>query len=118
MPSSPNGLPIATTGSPTCEAARVAERERVEQRCRRVHLDDREIRRRIGADELGADSVEPFQNRTESEAPVDDVLVRDDDAVARVHEAGALRLLLLLSAELVVPEPDAVISTTLSYASA
>ena len=32
--SRPNGLPIATTPSPTCTRARVAERERVEHRRR------------------------------------------------------------------------------------
>ena len=64
VPARPNGLPIATTGSPTCDRVRVAERERVEHRRRRVDLDHGEVGRAVGADEVSPCSVLPFQNVT------------------------------------------------------
>ena len=48
--SRPNGLPIATTGSPTCDLRGVAERQRVELVGGRVDLEQREVGGRVGAD--------------------------------------------------------------------
>ena len=72
-------------------AARVAERERVKKRLRRVDLDHGEIGRRVGADDrrlVGVAVPEPDRHRLRA---VDDVVVRDDVAVRVDDEARALR---------------------------
>ena len=56
VPSSPNGLPRATTLSPISTGRRVSERNGRERGRRRVDLDHGDVGRRIGADELGVAS--------------------------------------------------------------
>ena len=51
--SSPNGLPIATTGSPTSSVGGVAEGQRVELARRRVDLEQGQVGGRVGADHFG-----------------------------------------------------------------
>ena len=54
--SRPNGLPIATTGSPTWTFDELPERQRVQLARRRVDLEQRHVGGRVGADDLGARS--------------------------------------------------------------
>ena len=49
---SPNGLPIAAVGSPTCDGVGVAERERHEVQAARVDLQQREVVVGVLADHL------------------------------------------------------------------
>ena len=92
VPSSPNGLPIATTWSPTDEVARVAEREREHLGHGRIDLQDGEIRRRVGADDTRGEGLAVPEPDGDRAAAFDDVSVRDDVAVRVVDEARALAL--------------------------
>ena len=90
VPPSPNGLPIAITGSPTrtlSESAKVAER----QRSSAVDLDQREVGVRILADHLGRQLAAVLQGDGDLVGAVDDVVVGDDQAVVVDDEAGAHR---------------------------
>ncbi len=62
--SSPNGLPIATTESPTWTRRGVAERERVQGARGQVDLEHGEIGRGVGADDLRARTLSLFENET------------------------------------------------------
>ena len=98
VPSSPNGLPSATTASPTVSLVRIAERERLEHACGRVDLDDGQIGGGVAADNggvVGRAVPEADGNRL---GAVDDVLVGDDMALGVVDEARALALRLLFLA--------------------
>ena len=98
VPSSPNGLPMRENRVTDVDRARVGERQRSEQRRRRIDPEHGEVGRRIRADELGVelDSV-PEAHRDRGRAG-DDVLVRDDVTVPVVDEAGSLRALRLRAA--------------------
>src|SRR5262245_5585863 len=79
------------------DVARIAERQWVQDRRRRVDLDHREVGRRVAADDrglVGAAVPAPDRNRVRV---VDHVLVRDDVPVGVDHEAGALSLGLLVT---------------------
>ena len=81
VPSSPKGLPSATTPSPTLSWVRVAELERLQHRCGRVDLDDGEVGRRIRAHDgrvVGRAVPEADGDRFRA---VHDVVVRDDVAL-------------------------------------
>ena len=91
VPSSPNGLPIATTGSPTRSALESPSRKRLEHGCGSVDLEDCEVGRAIGADQRRRVRRAVGEADGDPGGAGDDVLVRDDVAVLVVDEAGALR---------------------------
>ena len=69
----------------------VAERQRGEGARARVDPEDGEVRRRIGADELGLDRVAVREADADRVGAFDDVVVRDDVAGLVDDEAGAER---------------------------
>src|SRR3954453_21520748 len=77
---------------------RVGERDRVQLQLRRVDLDDRDIGRAVGADDLRARGLGVGERDLDRRRAVDDVLVRGDVAVGVDHEARALGLRLLPAA--------------------
>ena len=83
VPSRPNGLPSASTGSPTSTALESASRSGAEQACGRVDAEDGEIGRRIGSDELGVELDAVPEAHRDRRRACDDVLVRDDVAARR-----------------------------------
>ena len=98
VPSSPKGLPSATTLSPTDSDVRVAERERDQDVRGSVDLDDGEVGGRVRADDgrvVGRAVPEADRDRL---GAVHDVVVRDDVALGVEDEAGALAAGLLLAA--------------------
>ncbi len=101
--SSPNGLPIATTPSPTCTLARVGESQRLQERRRRsLDFEHREVGRRVGADDARVVGGAVRERHVDRGGAAHDVLVRDDVALAVVDPARALGELLLLAAEFVL----------------
>ena len=94
--SSPNGLPIATTASPTSTLSESASVSGVRARARGVDLEQGDVGRGSLPTSV-AFSVSSFEKRTSIEvAPSIDVVVRDDVPLLVEHEAGAERLRRLL----------------------
>ena len=85
--SSPNGLPIATTGSPTRTWVESAERHRVKVDLVRVDLEHREVGRGVAADELRLDGRLVAELDLDLARAGDDVGVGQDVAVGVEHEA-------------------------------
>ena len=87
--SSPNGFPIATTGSPTRTSVGVTEWERSERARGRVHAEHCKIRRRVAADDFGLDRVAVGEADRDLVRALDDVVVGDDVPRLVDDEAGA-----------------------------
>ena len=87
--SRPNGLPIASTGSPTSTLLESRERERLQPAL--VDLQQREVGGRVLADDLGRVGLAVADLDLDGAGALDDVGVGDDVAVAGDHEAGARR---------------------------
>ena len=71
---------------------RIAERQGEELRRRRVHLEDSQVGRGIGSDDLGLVGLAVPELDRNGLGAVDDVLVRDDVAVGVVDKARPLCL--------------------------
>src|SRR4051794_8101922 len=80
------------------DAVRVGERQRVQLGLGRVDLDDGDVGRRVGADDLRARGLAVGEGDGDRGRAVDDVLVGGDVAVRVDHEARALGLRLLTGA--------------------
>ena len=93
--SRPNGLPMATTPSPTLTSARGAERDRGQRGGGHLDLEQRDVGRGVGADHAGLDAVVVRERDVDRLRALDDVRVGDDVAVLVDHEAAALAVLLL-----------------------
>ena len=94
--SRPNGLPIATTGSPTWTLSELPSGRGVSALAARLDAEHREIGRRVGADELGLDRVAVREAHRDLVRALDDVVVRDDvaglvDDEARAESRDCLR---------------------------
>ncbi len=90
--SSPKGLPIATTGSPTWSCEESPSGQRVQLVRRRVHLEQRQVGRRVGPDDLGGvGGVGGAELDLDLVGAFDHVVVGEDVAVGVDHEAGAGR---------------------------
>ena len=89
--SSPNGLPIATTGSPTWAWSESPSGEWVEAFAA-LHLQEREVVAGVHADDLSVDRLLVAESDRDLAGAVDDVLVGQDVAVLVEHESGAGRL--------------------------
>ena len=72
---------------------RVAELERLERGRRGVDVEDRDVGRRVAADDRRVVGLAVPEGHLDRLGAVDDVLVRDHVALLVVDEAGALRLL-------------------------
>jgi hypothetical protein len=93
----PNGLPIATTKSPTSALSRSAIGQVDE--VRGLHLDDGDVRARVCADDLCLERAVVEQLHGDFGGVLDDVCVGDDVAVLRIDDhAGARALELTLRA--------------------
>ena len=99
-----NGLPIASTGSPTCDGARVAERQRMQRQPVGRDPQDREIVRGVLADHLRFDRLAFFEAHRDLDRVLDDVIVGQDRAVGVDHDARAGVLALAL--RLLRPPPN------------
>ena len=90
VPPRPNGLPTASTQSPTRGgvSGKLDEGEVVAA----VDLDQREIGARIGADDLGGVGLAVVGRDLDAVGLLDDVVVGDGVAVGRDEEARALGL--------------------------
>ena len=97
MRSRPNGLPIATTGSPTSTASELPSGSGVSALADVVHPQHGEVGGRIGADDLGLDRVAVREAHSDLVGALDDVVVRDDVPGLVDDEAGAERRCLLRS---------------------
>ena len=94
---SPNGEPIAATGSPTGDRGVRAERQRPQRQALRVDLEQRHVGVGVLADDLGLDAVAVGELDVDlarllgvlAVALRDDVRVGGDLAVAVEHEARA-----------------------------
>ena len=89
--SSPNGLPIATTGSPTCTASESASCKRRERLRGQVDLQQGEVGGGVDADEGRLHGLAIREADLDLLGALDDVVVGDDVAVLVDHEAGAER---------------------------
>ena len=87
--SSPNGLPIATTGSPTLTASESARASGAERLRGQVDLEQGEIGGGVGADEGRLDGLTVREADLDRLGAVDHVEVGHDVTVLVDHEAGA-----------------------------
>ena len=117
--SRPNGLPIATTASPTSTASESARTSGVSAACGGVDLEQRDVGGRVAADEGRLQGVVVREAHLDRGRSVDDVVVGDDVPLLVEHEARAERLRGLLELALSeVEEPIVdVICTTPGTAS-
>ena len=90
-----NGLPIATTGSPTCAVLELANGIGCSSRGRDVDLDYRDVGGRVGAEHLCGNAKPVLEVDPDAARVGDDVLVGEDVALLVVDDARALALLLL-----------------------
>ena len=90
--SRPNGLPIATTASPTSTRVESASVSGVSALGAGVDLEQRDVRRRVAADEGRLQRVVVREPHLDRGGAVDDVVVRDDVPFLVEHEARAERL--------------------------
>ena len=97
--SSPNGLPIATTGSPTLIWSESPRGQRRQRPRAGVDLEHRQVAGRIGADDGGLQARAVREADAHLLRAVDDVEVRDDVTRLVDDEARAERLLALLLRE-------------------
>ena len=95
--SSPNGLPIATTASPTSTLVESASVSGVSAPGAGVDLQQGDVGGRIAADERRLERVVVREAHLDRGRAVDDVVVRDDVPLLVDHEARAERLRRLLS---------------------
>ena len=91
--SRPKGLPIATTGSPTCDVrGRAPSFSGLRPRPFGVDLQHREVGRAIAAEDLGLDLLVVLELDGDLGGVVDHVGVGEDRPVGVDHEARARRL--------------------------
>ena len=91
VPPSPNGLPIAITGSPTLTLLEIRELDRVQGGRIRLDLDQGEIGVLVLADHLALEFGAILQGHGDLGGVGDDVVVGDDPAGVIEHEAGTER---------------------------
>ena len=93
--SRPNGLPMATTPSPTLTSDEEPSGIGVREEAGTLDLEQRDVGRGVGADHAGLDAVVVGERDVDRARALDDVGVGDDVAVLVDHEAAALAVLLL-----------------------
>ncbi len=90
--SRPNGLPIATTGSPTSTSFESASEKGIERVRVGIDIEEGEVGRGVTADERRRQRVVVREAHLDRRRVLDHVVVRDDMPLGVDHEAGSERL--------------------------
>ena len=89
----PNGLPMASTTSPTCERIGIAELDRRKALVAVLDPQHREIGARVAQHDLGLELTLVGERNLDLVGALDDVMVGDDQAARIDDDAGAERAL-------------------------